>query len=50
MVKEILARQNNAINTFMKLQLSGMTEGQILNLCKTIDGSQPMNSPSFSAI
>jgi len=29
MVKEILARQNNAINTFMKLQISGMTEDQI---------------------
>jgi hypothetical protein len=39
MVKEILGRQNNAINTFMKLQISGMTEAQILNLCKTIEAS-----------
>ena len=48
--ERILARQNNAINTFMKLQISGMTEDQILNLCETIDGSRPMNSSSFSAI
>ena len=43
MMREILTRQNSAINSFMKLQISGITEDQILNLYKTIDDSQPCN-------
>ena len=30
MVKEILGRQNSTINAFMKLQIFGMTEDEIL--------------------
>lgn len=37
MVNKILARQNNAINTFMTIQFSGISEDQILDLCKAID-------------
>jgi hypothetical protein len=35
--KEFLGRQNDAINTLMKLQLSGMTEDQILRICRAIE-------------
>ena len=35
MINLISARQNDAINTFMKLRLSGMTEDQILKMCKS---------------
>ena len=48
-MKEFLGRQNEAINTFMRLRLSGMTEDQILKTCRVIGenghnlASQPMN-------
>ena len=37
MTKEFLGRQNDAINTFMKLRLYGMTEDQILKMCRVIE-------------
>jgi hypothetical protein len=37
MTKEFLGRQNDAINTFMKLRLYGMTQDQILRTCRTIE-------------
>jgi hypothetical protein len=50
MTKEFLGLQNDAINTFMKLRLYGMTEDQILKSCKIIEknghnlNSNPMQS------
>ena len=50
------ARQNYAINALIKLQSYGITDIEILNLCKTIEtngqnmtGAQSVNSHSFSA-
>jgi hypothetical protein len=50
------ARQNYAINALIKLQCYGITDIEILNLCKTIEtngqdmtGAQSVNSHSFSA-
>jgi len=57
MVNLVSARQESAINTLMKLQMSGMTEDQILTLCKSIEGNghkltdrQSMNSHFLSAV
>ena len=41
--KEFLGRQNDAINTFMKLRLYGMTEDQILKTCRSIEANGPRN-------
>jgi len=56
MMKEFLGRQNEAINTFMKLRLSGMTEDEILKISRVIErnghiwnGAQPMSSQTFPA-
>ena len=51
MMNQFLGRQNYAVNALMKLQLYGITENQILNLCKTIEtnGAQSTNSHSFSS-
>ncbi|MFZ0893837.1 MAG: hypothetical protein WBE34_14140 [Candidatus Nitrosopolaris sp.] len=50
------ARQNYAINALIKLPSYGITDIEILNLCKTIEtnghnmtGAQSVNSHSFSA-
>jgi hypothetical protein len=50
------ARQNYAINALIKLQSYGITDIEILNLCKTIEtngqdmtGAKSVNSHSFSA-
>jgi hypothetical protein len=50
MMNQFLGRQNYAVNTLMKLQFYGITEDQILSLCKTIEtnGAQSTNSHSFS--
>jgi hypothetical protein len=52
--KEFLGRQNDAINTFIKLRLSGITEDQILKTCKDIgrnghnlNSAQSINSQIF---
>jgi len=37
MMKEFLGPQNDSINTFMKLRLSGMTEDQIFKMCRVIE-------------
>jgi hypothetical protein len=56
MMKEFLGRQNEAINTFMKLRLSGMTEDEILKISRVIErnghdwnGAQSMISQTFPA-
>ena len=51
MVNLVAARQNYAINTIVKLQLSGMTEDQILKTCRIIEanGVQSMNSLGLNA-
>ena len=43
--------QNFAVNALMKLQFYGITEDQILSLCKTIEtiGAQSTNLHSFSS-
>ena len=56
MVKQILARQNDAVVALARLQFYGVTEDQILKLCRTIEangphnmnGAPPMNSRQFS--
>lgn len=50
MMNQISARQNYAVNALLKLQLYGITENQILILCKTIEtnGAQSTNSNLFS--
>jgi hypothetical protein len=56
MVNLVSARQNDAVIALAKLQCYGITENQILNLCKTIEvnghsmtGAQPTNSNSYYA-
>jgi hypothetical protein len=51
MMNQFLGRQNYAINALMILQFYGITEDQILSLCKTIEtnGAQSTNSHSFSS-
>ena len=46
MMNQISVRQNYAVNALMKLQLYGITENQILRLCKTIEtnGAQSTDS------
>jgi hypothetical protein len=44
MVNLLSARQNDAINTFMKLRLYGWTEDQILKTCRIIEANGPDNS------
>lgn len=46
MVNLLSARQESAINTLMKLQMSGMTEDQILNACRVIEVNGRNLSPS----
>lgn len=53
---EFLGRQNEAINTFMKLRLSGMAEDEILKISRVIErnghnwnGEQSMISQTFPA-
>jgi len=56
MVKQILARQNDAVIALARLQFYGVTEDQILKLCRTIEadglynmnGAPTMNSHQFS--
>jgi hypothetical protein len=50
MMNQYLGRQKCALNALMKLQFYGITENQILSLCKTIEtnGAQSTNSHSFS--
>ena len=50
MMNQFSGRQNYALNALMKLQFYGITEDQILSLCKTIEtnGEQSINSYSFS--
>jgi hypothetical protein len=45
MMNQFLGRQNYAVNALMKLQFYGITEDQILSLCKTIEtnGAQSIN-------
>ena len=38
-VNEILANYNYAVNALMKLQLYGITEQQILNLCRSVEAN-----------
>lgn len=40
LMKEFLGRQDEAIHTFMKLQLAGMTDDQILKSCREIDANR----------
>jgi hypothetical protein len=56
MVNLVSARQNDAVIALAKLRCYGITENQILNLCKTIEvnghsmtGAQPTNSNSHYA-
>jgi hypothetical protein len=56
MVNLVSARQSDAVIALAKLQCYGITENQILNLCKTIEvnghsmtGAQPTNSNSYYA-
>jgi hypothetical protein len=56
MVNLVSAHQNEAVIALAKLQCYGITENQILNLCKTIEvnghsmtGAQPTNSNSYYA-
>ena len=37
MVKQILARRNDAVTALMKLQYYGINENQILNLCRIVE-------------
>ena len=46
MMNQILGRQNYAVNALMKLQLYGITENQILNLCKTIETNGAQSTKS----
>ena len=56
MVKQILARQNDAVIALAKLQFYGVKEDQILKTCRSIEanglynmnGAPPMNSRQFS--
>jgi hypothetical protein len=43
MVNLVSARQNDAIIASMKLQHYGITEDQILKLCRTIEANNPHN-------
>jgi ferritin-like metal-binding protein YciE len=49
-VEQILARQSAAVNALMKVQLYGITEDQILKLCRSVESKghdfdlQPINS------
>jgi hypothetical protein len=54
LMKEFLGRKNDAINTFMKLRLSGITDEQILRSCRVIErnghnlnSAHSMNSQIF---
>jgi hypothetical protein len=56
MANLLSARQNDAVVALMKLQLSGMTEDQILKSCRIIErnghtfkGVQSMNSQTIPA-
>jgi hypothetical protein len=42
---QIIARQERVINTPTKLQMSGMTEGQILNACRFLEVNGRNSSP-----
>jgi hypothetical protein len=46
MMNLILARQNDAINVLMKLQFYGVTEDQILKMCRAIETNGPRNTES----
>ena len=43
MVKQIFARQNDAVVALARLQFYGVTEDQILKLCRTIEAYDPHN-------
>lgn len=45
MASQIMARQERVINTLTKLQMSGMTEGQILNACQSLEVNGSNSSP-----
>jgi hypothetical protein len=47
MASQIMSRQERVINTLTKLQISGMTEGQILNACRFL-GVNGHNSSPYS--
>jgi len=48
LMKGFLGRQNDAMNTFMKLRLSGMTEGQILKMCRVIERDGHTFNPHYT--
>jgi len=46
MVKQILARQNDAVIALAKLQFYGVKEDQILKMCRAIESNgHNVNSP-----
>jgi len=48
LMKEFLGCQNEAINTFMKLRLSGMTEDQIFKMCRAIERNGHTFNPHYT--